>query len=598
MSVMPLFDANQRASLDLFHRTYHALLRSSGEIQIQALVEPYLASEASLHEGALEEQPDLSALIYTSLRLSDAISKVRLLLLGQSNEVFARHGYGDVQNWQQVSAPGRRRKMFFDGRETLAVLIASPSDLDDLIPMLVAYQIEWNKIHKLLRSSPKAAQIEQFLFEASEAPIQANEGWNDLRDALKLEQRDLERLSATWRSALPQQLLAMARQHKRFAVRMLGGSFMDYQRATLRWWWHIEDSTKEIDLSQRPVYFVSSNTHSLINIMSGFALRNTGELLSFLDQPQHAALRAEHERIVAEEVPSSRENFFYYVQKKYQADPSSRDYFERRAKEEEALGILRIPSRFYVDVDSQIFDLGKLDPNLMDPRLQIPGIEKLRESDALILNIDYPLGLAAYNILTIVGRSVGEMRGVYVIGKAATLNGKIGDVLIPNAVFDEHTGNTYMFANCFMAADVEPYLVYGSVLDNQRALTVRGTFLQNRAFLQALHREFITDIEMEAGPYLSAIYEQTFPDRTPHNEVISFLRLPYDVGFMHYASDTPASKGQNLGSQNLSYFGMDPTYATALAVARRILEQEVQRLENKKPTTWRRDDPPPLPSGR
>lgn len=595
---MPLFEADQRASLDLFHRTYHALLRSSGEIQIQALVEPYLGSEASLHEGALEEKPDLSALIYSSLRLSDAIGKVRLLLLGQSNEVFARHGYGDVQTWQQVSAPGRRRKMFFDGRETLAVLIASPSDLDDLIPMLVAYQIEWNKIHDLLRSSQKAGQIEQFLLEASEGPVQDSERWNDLLDVLKLERRDLERLAATWRSALPQQLLAMVRKHKRFAVRMLGGSFMDYQRATLRWWWHIEDSTKEIALSERPVYFVSSNTHSLINIISGFALRNTNELLSFLDQPQHAALRAEHDRIVSEEVPSSRENFFYYVQKKYQADPASRDYFERRAKEEAALGILRVPSRFYVDVDSQIIDLGKLDPKLIDPRLQIPGIEQLRNSDALIVNIDYPLGLAAYNILTIVGRSVGELRGVYVIGKAATLNGKIGDVLIPNTVFDEHTGNTYMFANCFMAADVEPYLVHGSVLDNQRALTVRGTFLQNRSFLQSLHREFITDIEMEAGPYLSAIYEQTFPDRTPHNEVVSFLRLPYDVGFMHYASDTPASKGQNLGSQNLSYFGMDPTYATALAVARRILEQEVQRLESKAPTNWRRDDPPPLPSGR
>jgi hypothetical protein len=34
----------------------------------------------------------------------------------------------------------------------------------------------------------------------------------------------------------------------------------------------------------------------------------------------------------------------------------------------------------------------------------------------------------------------------------------------------------------------------------------------------------------------------------------------------------------NLGSRNLSYFGMDPTYATSLAVARRIMQQEVGRL--------------------
>jgi len=36
---MHLQDRNVRAPLDLFHRTYHSLLRSTGEIQIQALVD-------------------------------------------------------------------------------------------------------------------------------------------------------------------------------------------------------------------------------------------------------------------------------------------------------------------------------------------------------------------------------------------------------------------------------------------------------------------------------------------------------------------------------------------------------------------------------
>lgn len=594
---MSLFDPALRSSLDLFQRTYHALLRSSGEIQIQALVEPYKAAEPSLHEGVSSSKPDLSALVYTSLRLSDAIGQVRLLLLGQSNEVFARHGYGDVQTWRQVIAPGRRRKMFFDGRETLAVLIASPSDLDDLIPMLVAYQIEWNKIHHLLRDAPAGARQIELLESARNDQTFSLEGWDGLLNLLGLEQHDLGRLTAIWGAALPDRLLAMAHKRKRFAVRMLGGSLMDYQRATLRWWWHIEASTTNIALSERPIYFVSSNTHSLINLLSGFALRHTDELLAFLEQAVHEGLRDEYARITSEEVSSSRENFFYYVQKKYQADPSSREYFARRAKEEASLGISRISSRFYVDVDTQLIELGKLDPARLDPRLRVPGIERLRTSDALVINIDYPLGLAAYNILTIVGRSVGQLCGVYVLGKAATLNGKIGDVLIPNTIYDEHTDNTYVFANSFAANDVEPYLVHGSVLDNQRALTVRGTFLQNRGFLDALHREFITDVEMEAGPYLSAVYEQSFPERTPRGQTVSFLKPPYDLGFLHYASDTPASKGQNLGSQNLSYFGMDPTYATGLAVARRILEQEVARLDAQQ-SRLPLNDPPPLPDGR
>jgi hypothetical protein len=220
-----------------------------------------------------------------------------------------------------------------------------------------------------------------------------------------------------------------------------------------------------------------------------------------------------------------------------------------------------------------------LRPEWLDPRLRLAGIERLAQSNALLINIDYPLGLAAYHILTIVARSVGTLLGVYALGKAATLNGKIGDVLIPNVVYDDHTGNTYYFAPAFRASDIEPYLVYGAVLDNQKAVTVRGTFLQNRLFLDELYRSFFTDLEMEAGPYLSAIYEQFNPDRTPQGRSVSFFDPPYDFGFLHYASDTPASKGRNLGSQNLSYFGMDPTYATALACARRILSREIARLD-------------------
>jgi hypothetical protein len=566
---MLLQDRTVRAALDLFHRTYHSLLRSSGEIQIQALVEPYAACEPSLHHDLRENRPDLAALTYTSLRLPACIDRVRLVLLGQSNEVFARHGYGAVTSWQPVSAPGRRRKMFFDGDETLAVLIASPSDLDDLLPMLTAFQIEWNKLHDLL-DDPRLRRLLDQVDDAGTA--------SELVQRMGLQHEDAARLRTIWGEGLVERLQAITQHKKRFAVRMLGGSLMDYERATLRWWIHIEQSLPEIDFRGRPVYFVSSNTHSLINLFSGFALRNSNELLDFIKAREHAGLLNEYDKIRAEEVPSSLENFLYYVQKKYQAEPASASYFARRAAEERALGLHRVPSRFYVDVDAQVIELRRLDPTKIDPRICVAGAERLRDSDALIVNIDYPLGLAAYHILKLLARSVGALRGVYVVGKAATLNGKIGDVLIPNVVYDEHTNNTYSFLPAFSAADVEPYLAHGSVLDNQKAVTSRGTFLQNAAFLDALYRDFFTDVEMEAGPYLNAVYEQSLPERYPRNETISLLRPPFDLGFLHYASDTPYSKGMNLGSRNLSYFGMDPTYATSLAVARRIFEQELGRV--------------------
>ena len=230
-----------------------------------------------------------------------------------------------------------------------------------------------------------------------------------------------------------------------------------------------------------------------------------------------------------------------------------------------------------------MFDLSKLDPASIDPRLKQPGLEILAYSDALILNIDYPLGLAAYNILAKIAEHASPVLGVYSIGKAATLNGVSGDVMIPNVVQDEHSQNTYLFRNVFGSADVAPYLVYGTVLDNQKAVSVLGTFLQNARVMDVIYREGYTDIEMEAGPYLSAAYEMYRPNRHPVNEIVNLYGVPFDIGVLHYASDTPLSKGKNLGAGTLSYFGMDSTYAATLAVLRRIMKLECERLAGQRP---------------
>jgi len=83
---------------------------------------------------------------------------------------------------------------------------------------------------------------------------------------------------------------------------------------------------------------------------------------------------------------------------------------------------------------------------------------------------------------------------------------------------------------------------------------------------------------MEAGPYLSAIYEMFRPKRHPINEIVNLYGLPFDLGILHYASDTPMTKGKNLGAGALSYFGVDSTYATALAILRRIMHLEKERV--------------------
>ena len=154
--------------------------------------------------------------------------------------------------------------------------------------------------------------------------------------------------------------------------------------------------------------------------------------------------------------------------------------------------------------------------------------------------------------------------------------------MIPNVVYDEHSQNTFLFKNCFLAADVAPYLAQGSVFDNQKTVTVRGTYLQNKDFVDVFYKEGYTDIEMEAGPYLSGLYENIYPQRYPKNEIVNlFINAPYDIGLIHYASDTPYSRRQTLLSKSLSYFGVDATYAASIAIVLRILRQEVEKLRGR-----------------
>lgn len=245
---------------------------------------------------------------------------------------------------------------------------------------------------------------------------------------------------------------------------------------------------------------------------------------------------------------------------------------------EKERGIYRIPSENYFDIEVQVIRLSALKEKNFDPRVRIGNMDFLAQSNALILNIDYPLGLGAYNLLSLIAEYIEPILGVYIMGKAATLNGRLGDVMIPNVVQDEHSQNTYLFQNCFSASDVSPHLIFGTVLDNQKAVSVFGTFLQNARIMDVVYREGYTDIEMEAGPYLSAIYEMTRPKRHPVNEIVSLYNLPFDVGILHYSSDTPLSKGKNLGAGTLSYFGMDSTYATTIAIIKRIFSNERTRL--------------------
>jgi hypothetical protein len=312
-----------------------------------------------------------------------------------------------------------------------------------------------------------------------------------------------------------------------------------------------------------------------VNLLTSTARTQEPEIVAFIEQHGPDYLREELQRFRDGRTEGSWENFLYYgARLYYESRPEGGDEWLRRIELERSVGVTHISSRTALRVSAQVMALDRLDPAGLDPRLGPLDAERLAKCEAVVLNIEYPLGLAAYNILRELTESSDGLSGVYVLGKAATLNADVGDVLISGVIHDEHSGSTYWLDNAFSFDDIAPFLVFGSGLDNQRAVTVKSTFLQNRNYLDFYYREAYTVVEMEAGPFCNAVYEVADADRYPVGEAVSFAKLPIDFGIIHYASDTPYTQARTLGARGLSYYGMDSTYASSVAILRRILTLE------------------------
>ena len=547
--------------VELYQRTYSTLLRSSGETALRVLESSHRAMGSSLHPLAASDEPDLGAFIYAIRRLPDAIAGADLVIMGQEAEVFARNGI-QIDEWDEADAPARRRRWHDSGQGMHAVLLASASDVDDLIPTLVAFQIEWNKLRVRQRAAGWPPE-QRALARGMRA------GAGRLGRGLVAPARGLGRRASTSGCSL------IAERRMNLRVRMLGGTQVGYARMTRRWWTPVHDAARRAGPDRPARCTWSARTPTAWSTSRpGSRASARQSLVEFVETlPESDILREELAAFREGRTEGSWENFLYFVARLYFDSHGEEGRAARRRSEQES-GVSHLPSKTALRVPAQIIPLAKLHPERLDSRLGEVDAEALAASDAVVVNIDYPLGLAAYNILREVAVDSAALRGVYVLGKAATLNADVGDVMISSVVHDEHSGSTYWLDNAFSVDDLAGDLRFGSGLDNQRAVTVKSTFLQNRAYLDFYYREAFTVVEMEAGPYCNALYEIADADRHPVGEAVNFSKLPLDFGIIHYASDTPYTQARTLGARGLSYYGMDSTYASSLAILRRILRLE------------------------
>lgn len=538
---------NQTTSQDaisLHLRTYRSALKSTHEITIKSLETTHINMHSTLHPHAGNpEQIDVPALAYALLRLPEITDNVDKVILGQNQSLFLNI-QEDPNSWQPVSAPARRRRIYHNPiNHSLCCFIGSISDIDDITTTLTAYQIEWNKLHFLLQQKT----IDQIL-PASE----------------------LQNLYKALGSNYQARLDLIKTKVQSLRLRLLASSWVDYAKTTQSWWKHLAKTVSDtLHISHQTIYFVSSNSHSLLNLITTVPLKEEIQISKYLEV-EKPNLYNLYQKIKSKEHSLPLPDFLYYASKFLPKDR----LFNLQQQEESRLGIIQVDSPEQLFLTTQLISVKSLSKANLDPELKIKNPTQLANSNALIFNIQYPLGFLAYHILNETLENVARIKGVYVMGKAAVLNGQLGDIQVPRLVFDEHTQNSYLFHNCFNH-DFPFVNNQGSILTNQKAVTVLGTFLQNPELLEQYSENNLTVLEMESGPYLSAIAEATYQERLPQNTIVDLNQAPFDIGIINYTSDNPYSQNSNLGAQpSLDLAGVEPTYLASRAILQRILDLE------------------------
>ena len=211
---------------------------------------------------------------------------------------------------------------------------------------------------------------------------------------------------------------------------MLGGSAVGYARMTRRWWAPVRGDAGRAR-ARGPADVLRLLQHALDGqpaLGHRARARGRGHRLGRARRPATTCAPS-WPRFRDGRTDGSWENFLYFSARDFfEAQPAAMQ--ERRSEEERAVGITHISSRTALRVSAQVIALDTLDPRWLDPRLGDVDAERLARCPAVIVNIEYPLGLAAYNILREITEAHDTLRGVYVLGKAATLNADVGDVMI------------------------------------------------------------------------------------------------------------------------------------------------------------------------
>ena len=300
------------------------------------------------------------------------------------------------------------------------------------------------------------------------------------------------------------------------------------------WALNIKKSLDERGLLQRPIHIISSNMHSVLNVLFAQKALNVdkSEMALYKDLSKD-----EHQKM--------RQKVTQLAQKN---------------------GMIYLKDHSGANIDVQIFDTAKFEPNILPP-----SVYKLENTKKPVLIVmDYAFGEQAFEVMDELLKPYEEngqkehldVQSISVMGKAGILSGNKGDIMIPKVHMFEGTADNYPIDNQLTAQDFE---AENLMVHEGTMVTVLGTSLQNKDILSFFKNSTwqAIGLEMEGAHYQKAIQSAS--------KIRGNIRADVRVRYAYYASDNPLQSGSTLASGPLGVKGVKPTYIITKKILNQIL---------------------------
>lgn len=303
-----------------------------------------------------------------------------------------------------------------------------------------------------------------------------------------------------------------------------------------KWANNIKKALKDNHLIDRPLHIISSNMHSVINMLYSF-------------------------NALGKDIQSVKEMDVY----KELSSSSHKDMRDKVLSFAQKDGLIFLPDTSGANIDVQIIDLKKVDFK------NTPFAELAPSPEGVIIVMDYAFGEQAFEVMdellkpyeTKKESKQMNVSSISLMGKAGILCGHKGDIMIPTSHIIEGPADNYVFENGLKAEDFKGNRL--GVFEGPM-VTVLGTSLQNKDLLEYFKESSwnVIGLEMEGGHYQKAIQIAS--------QIRHYISPDVKVMYAYYASDNPLETGSTLASGGLGLTGVKPVYLITKMILNKILE--------------------------